>query len=197
MKNPLTFNQWLDTILAEINELPIAWNFNLYEPACIELVGTQSFSKKDEDWACDEIFASRDKYPNFELPQKQWEISLKDSVLLIENYLENGNYKSKLLESYAVGCGFADGNLTLIYVNPNKKFRQKKQKITLEMINQLPLWKLYPWIVVYAGYREIEKSSFGKKFDRFKCNELIPTEEELTQMREFLFNTMVKNNVKL
>jgi hypothetical protein len=187
-----TFSKWLDTILADINELPVAWNFNLYEPSCIELVGTKSFHKKDEDWACDEIFASREKYPDFKLPKRQWEKSLQEAVSLIENYLTNGNYKSKLLDSYGVGCGFVDGNLTLIYVNPNKKFRQKKEKITIERINELPLFQLCAWIVVYVGRENFEKSSFGKKFDDFQHNKLQPNEEELTEMRKLLFDFMIK-----
>ena len=187
-----TFSKWLDTILTDINELPVAWNFNLYEPSCIELVGTKSFHKKDEDWACDEIFTSSEKYPSFKLPQKHWKESLQEAVLLIENYLEKGNYKSKLLESYGVGCGFVDGNLTFIYVNPNKKFRQKKEKITIERINELPLWQLCAWIVVYVGYENVEKSSFGEKFDDFAHNGLQPNEEELAEMRKLLFDFIVK-----
>ena len=188
----IAFCKWLDTILADISELPIAWNFNLYQqPASIELVGTKSFHKKDEDWACDEIFASREKYSNFKLPQKQWEKSLQDAILLIENYLENGNYKSKLLESYGVACGFVDGDLTLLYVNPNKKFRRKKEKITIETINELPFWKLNAWITVYTDYPD------NKKFDKFRYEGVNPNEEELAEMRKFLFDAMVKSNVKL
>jgi len=186
------FSKWLDTILADIDELPVAWNFNLYEPPCIELVGTKSFHKKDEDWACDEIFSSREKYSDFKLPQKQWDESLQETVSLIENYLEKGTYKLKLLESYGVGCGFVDGNLTLIYINPNKKFRQKKEKITMERINELPLEQLYAWIVVDVGYENVEKSSFGEKFDDFQYNDIIPNEEELFEMRKLLFDYLVR-----
>lgn len=121
------FNDWLDVILADINKLPTAWNFNLYEPSHMELVGTKSFDRKDEDWACDEIFASREKYPFFILPETSWEESLQNAILLIKNYLKNGNYKSRFLETHAVACGFTDGDLKLIYINPNKKLKPKNE----------------------------------------------------------------------
>lgn len=125
------FNDWLDVILADINKLPIAWNFNLYELSHMELVGTKSFDKKDEDWACDEIFATREKYPFFVLPEKSWEESLQNAILLIKNYLKNGKHKSKFLETHAVACGFADGDLKLIYTNPDKKLKPKKEIATM------------------------------------------------------------------
>jgi len=185
------FNKWLDIILADINELPIAWNFNLYEPPSMELIGTESFYKKDEDWACDEIFTTRDKYSNFILPEKTWEEVLDIAVLLVKNYLKNGKYKSKLIETHAVACGFVDGNLELIYVNPNKKFRRKKEKITIERINALPLWQLCAWTTVYTDYDE---SKFCKKFDYIIDNQkdVKHKEEDLDMMRKYLFECLSK-----
>ena len=51
------FFVWLDSILKdELNNDVKAINFNLYEDAdnkwSIELVGTFSFNKDDDDWAC-------------------------------------------------------------------------------------------------------------------------------------------------
>jgi hypothetical protein len=186
---PRKFNAWLDAILADINELPIAWNFNLYDPPRMELVGTKSFHKNDEDWACDEIFTSSDSHADFVLPEKTWEESLADAVSLIKNYLENGKYKSKLIESHAVACGFVDGDLELLYVNPNKKFRQKKEKITMEKINSLPFHQLYAWITVYTDY---EKSDFCEKIDGFMYEDKKPTREDMDMMRKFLFESLSK-----
>ena len=185
------FNKWLDVILADINELPIAWNFNLYEPSSLELIGTESFYKRDEDWASDEIFTTRDKYSNFILPEKTWQEVLNIAILLVNNYLENGKYKSKLIETHAVACGFVDGNLELIYVNPNKKFRRKKEKITIERINALPLWQLCAWTTVYTDY---DKSKFSKKFDYIIYNQedVKHTEEDLDMMRKYLFECLSK-----
>lgn len=53
------FNSWLDLILNEIDQIPIAWCFNLYEPFSVELVGTKSYNRKDENWPSDEIYASK------------------------------------------------------------------------------------------------------------------------------------------
>jgi hypothetical protein len=191
-----SFGKWLDSILAGVEELPVAWNFNLYELSCVELVATKSFHKKDEDWACDGIFSSREQYPDFQLSEKQWEKALQKTVSLVESYLENGNYKSKLLDSYGVGCGFVDGNLTLVYVNPDKKFRQKKKKITMERINELPLSQLYAWIVVYVGYENIKKTDFAEKFDDFQFNGLQPNKMELEEMRKILFDFMTRRTKK-
>jgi hypothetical protein len=159
----------------------------------MELVGTKSFYKSNEDWACDEMFATRDKYPNFILHEKTWEEALPIAVTLIKNYLENGEYKSKLFESHGVACGFVDGNLELLYVNPNKKFRQKKEKITMERINTLPLWQLYAWLPVYTDY---DKSSFCKRFDDIILHDIEPTEEDLDMMRKYLFECLSKKKKK-
>ena len=169
--------------MTDINELPIAWNFNLYEPPSIELIGTKSFHKSNEDWASDEMLTTRDKHSNFILPQKPWEEVLHDAVLLVNDYLENGEYKSKLTESHGVACGFIDGDLKLLYVNPNKKFRQKKEKITMERINALPLWQLCAWMTVYTDYDY-------EKFDAIIYNGVKPTEEDLDMMRKYLFECL-------
>lgn len=191
------FNSWLDKILNEIDQIPIAWSFNLYEPFSVELVGTKSYNRKDEDWASDEIYASRESHSSFAINSESWDLALSLTIDLIERYLASGNNKDKLIESYAVGCGFVDGGLKVLYENPNKKFRRKKNKITFEQINELPLFKVCAWLVVYAGYDEIDNTIFGKNFQKFMVNELQPTDLELTVMRKLLFESMEKKNVKL
>lgn len=190
------FNSWVDKILNEVEIIPVAWNFNLYEPFSVEVVGTKTYSKKD-DWPSDEIYASRESHTNFELSTEQWEETLSLAIDLIKTYLECGGNKHKLLESYAVGCGFVDGDLKVLYENPNKKFRNKKKKITIEQINELPLFKICAWLVVYAGYDVIDNSVFAKNFQRFMVNEIQPTDLELTAMRMLLFEYMEKKKIKL
>ena len=61
-KNNKDFFEWLDLILKnELNSEIKAINFNLYEDTdnkwSIELVGTFSFDRDNDDWACDEVFA--------------------------------------------------------------------------------------------------------------------------------------------
>jgi len=193
----MNFTKWLNEILSEINEQPVAWNFNLNEPFSVIIVGTKSFDKKDDDWACDEIYSSIHKHPEFTFSATSWEKALNKTILNIENYLKNGLYKDKLLESYAVGCGFVGGDLKLIYENPNKKFKKKKKKITLDVINDLPLSKLCFWLVVYAGYDEIDKTSFGKNFLDYFNDKKKPSEKVLLGMRNMLFTNMSKKNIKL
>lgn len=191
------FNTWLDKILDEIDQIPVAWNFNLYEPFCLELVGAKSYNKKDEDWASDEVYSSRERYSNFELNYDSWELSLSSAIDLIQNYIKLGNNKEKLLESYAVGCGFVDGDLKILYENQNKKFRNKKSKITIEQIKELPLFKVCAWLVVYAGYEAIDNSEFADNFEKYMINEKQPTEAELTSMRNLLFESMDKKKIRL
>lgn len=191
------FNTWLDKILDEIDQIPVAWNFNLYEPFCLELVGAKSYNKKDEDWASDEIYSSRERYSNFELNYDSWELSLSSAIDLIQNYIKLGNNKEKLLESYAVGCGFVDGDLKILYENQNKKFRNKKSKITIEQIKELPLFKVCAWLVVYAGYEAIDNSEFADNFEKYMINEKQPTEAELRSMRNLLFESMDKKKIRL
>lgn len=190
------FNSWLDIILNEIDQIPIAWCFNLYEPFSVELVGTKSYNRKDENWPSDEIYVSRDTHSNFEIKSESWESALSLTIDLIESYLKFGNQKEKLIESYAVGCGFVDGDLKIQYENPNKKFKNKKSKITFDQIMELPIYKVCAWLVVYAGYEEIEKTIFAKKISKFMVNELHPTDLELMSMRKLLFESMEKRNIK-
>jgi hypothetical protein len=191
------FSFWLDKILNEIDQIPVAWSFNLFEPFSVGLVGTKSYNRKDEDWACDEIYSSRDNHLNFELNTENWESALKLIIELIENYLKFGSNKEKLLESYAIGCGFIDGDLKILYENANKKFRVKKSIVTLELINELPIFKLCAWLVVYAGRVEIGNTIFAKNFNAFQVGQKQPTEIELTEMKRFLYESMVKKKIKL
>ena len=124
------FNTWLDTILKEIDQIPPAWNFNLYEPFCVELIGAKSYHKKDKDWA-------------------------------------------------------------------NKKYRTRKTKVTIEQINDLPLFKVCAWLVVYAGYELIDNSVFANDFQKYMVNKKQPTDMELTAMRKLLFESMDKKKIKL
>ena len=60
-----SFISWLDRILTSpLPEEIIAVNFNLYDDgdSCwsMEFIGTRSFDAYDPDWACDEVFTSRD-----------------------------------------------------------------------------------------------------------------------------------------
>lgn len=115
------FEIWLNNILK--NKLPDgikAINFNLYEDNdnkwSVELIGAASFDENNEDWACDEVFSTREN-PFVLIKESDWEsieIIFKD---LIQEYLNKGKYSKKLKEYTAIGIGFVDGDISILYRN--------------------------------------------------------------------------------
>lgn len=110
---------WLDSILE--NPLPeetAAIAFNLYEDEdnnwSMEMVGTGCFDPEDSDWACDEVFDTRDDCLSWKI-EASWEDILKEAVGKIKNYLETGAYSEKLKSFEGVGVGFVDGDLIIVY----------------------------------------------------------------------------------
>ena len=113
------FFMWMDDILK--NNLPnavVAINFNLYEDQdntwSIEFVGTGSFDLEDEDWACDEIFVNREN--QFKISYNgDWKEVEKLFIDYLNEYLNKGTYADKLKNYSAVGIGFVDGDISVIY----------------------------------------------------------------------------------
>lgn len=115
------FSGWLDNILQ--NELPSdikAFNFNLYEDESgfqAELIGASMFDEYDEDWACEEVFDTRDNM--FSLPKSEftdsWEDAHEEFKQLINEYLSEGAYKSVLKSKTAVALGFVDAELEILF----------------------------------------------------------------------------------
>ena len=113
------FFEWLDLILKnELNSEIKAINFNLYEDTdnkwSVELVGTFSFDKDNDDWACDEVFTTRD-HPFVIECESDWELVETFFVGLVNEYLSSGKYAGKLKEYQAIGIGFVDGDLHILY----------------------------------------------------------------------------------
>lgn len=114
-----SFQNWLNTILSvDLPEKVEAINFNLYEDVgnvwSIELVGAGSFDEEDEDWACDEVFTTRDD--PFTIRYKgSWEEVEDIFTGYIRQYLENGKLAERLKWYKAVAVGFVDGNITVLY----------------------------------------------------------------------------------
>lgn len=118
-KEKVSFGEWLNGILSNFTLDAAAFNFNIYENKkdySAELVATASFDEDDEDWACDEIYASRNDGNEFCFNADGWESALEFVRSSVENYLKNGTYAEKLTASQAVACGFVDGDLRLIFV---------------------------------------------------------------------------------
>ena len=118
----ITFSNWIDKHLS--NDLPnsiVAINFNLYEGSektfDVEIIGSDTFDEDDEDWACSEIFTTREDlfYIRRAKDIAEWEEGLKFIAALVEKYLREGKYADKLKSYEAVGVGFVDGNITILH----------------------------------------------------------------------------------
>lgn len=115
------FEAWLDAALeADLPENIAAFNFNLYEDGdnlwSIELIGAPSFDAEDPDWACDEVFTNREE-PLSWSAETDWENVLETMTQYVEKYLFEGKYAALLKAYEAVGIGFVDGDITIVYVN--------------------------------------------------------------------------------
>ena len=118
-KNDKDFFEWLESLLKnEWNSEIKAINFNLYEDTdnkwSIELVGTFSFNKDNDDWACDEVFTTRDN-PFVIERESDWKSMEIFFIGLVNEYLSFGKYARKLKEYQAIGIGFVDGDLHILY----------------------------------------------------------------------------------
>ena len=72
-----------------------------------------------------------------------------------------------------------------------------RDRVTIEQINDLPLFKVCAWLLVYAGYELIDNSVFANDFQKYMVNKKQPTDMELTAMRKLLFESMYKKKIKL
>lgn len=113
------FFEWLDMTLAVgLSNKIRAINFNLYEDEgnmwSIELVGTSTFDESNEDWACCEVFSTRDA--PFAVERKNdWQAVEEMFRDWVTDYLHNGKYADKLRRLDAVGLGSVDGDLKLLF----------------------------------------------------------------------------------
>ncbi len=111
--------KWLDNVLkaALPNEVK-AIHFNLYEDTdhqwSIELTGTSMFDENDEDWACCEVFSTRDN-PFVTVRESGWKEIEKLFTDWVNDYLATGTYSDRLKQYQAVGIGFVDGDLQILY----------------------------------------------------------------------------------
>lgn len=112
------FAKWADGVLEHLDVDATAYSFNIHEDEetyWVELVATSSFDEEDEDWACDEIYASRDDDNELEFTSGEWEEALEDVENTVKAYLETGTYAAKLKQAQAVACGFVDGDMSILY----------------------------------------------------------------------------------
>ena len=113
------FEQWLNRILEqELPEDAAGINFNLYEDAdnhwSIQLVATEYFYEEDEDWVCEELFTTGEDLFTWQ-EETLWEAVLETGKGLVMQYLAEGHYADKLKQYEAVGIGFVDGDVYVLY----------------------------------------------------------------------------------
>lgn len=113
------FFGWLDAVLA--GGLPAgikAVNFNLYDDGAgkwsVELVGTSVFDETGSDWACREVYATRAN-PYVLTKESNWKSTEDLFASLLKKYLASGEYSAVLKRYCAVGMGFVDGDLHILY----------------------------------------------------------------------------------
>lgn len=110
---------WLNQIIPTIpTENVTAVNFNLYEDEgdawTIECIGAPAYDPNDDDWACDEMFTTRDR--NLTLTfAGNWQAFLNLAEMTLTDYFESGLHADRLRTFDAVTVGFTDGNLTVIW----------------------------------------------------------------------------------
>lgn len=115
------FAEWLNSFLeSELPEEIKAFNFNMYEGIDeyhVELIGSPTSPKDDDDWACDELFTTREElfFIPYQVAGSRWEEGLDFAIKLVDNYLKNGRFADKLKSYEAVGVGFVDGDIEFVY----------------------------------------------------------------------------------
>lgn len=118
--------KWLDKVFNKsIPEDVVSICFNLYEDGegswSMEVVGCSSFDSDDPDWACDEVtdLDTRDE-PFTWTDDSIWEKVLSDITKLLYQYVQEGNASEYLQSLNGVAVGFADGDLNILFENPDK-----------------------------------------------------------------------------
>lgn len=128
------FSEWLDSLLE--NDMPDntkAYNFNIYDELDedgndartygIQLIASDEFDENDGgEWACSEIYSSQEDIFYIDHSDEDnidSESGLEFICDLIREYLDNGEYSDKFLKVQAVGAGFVDGDIKIIF-NKNK-----------------------------------------------------------------------------
>lgn len=113
------FEKWLDKVLDK--NLPfeaVGINFNLYEETdlhwSVQLVATKWFDPEDEDWVCDEVFTTGEDLYSWQ-QDTGWETVLELAKEWVDKYLEHGKHAADLKNYIAVGVGFVDGDVWVLY----------------------------------------------------------------------------------
>ncbi|HBB70979.1 MAG TPA: hypothetical protein DCZ71_00020 [Ruminococcus sp.] len=122
------FSAWLDDLL-ENNDMPgetAAFNFNLYEESedssehiyGIQLIAADRFEEEDGEWACYEAWTSGEDIfciDTSDEPDTGTQHAMELISEMVSEYLGSGKYREILTGTRAVGIGFVDGDIELLY----------------------------------------------------------------------------------
>lgn len=118
------FADWLNSLLEkDMPENTKAYNFNLYEEEDetygIQLIASDRFQEDDGgEWACSEVYSSEEDIfyiDHSDEKNASCQRGMEFICSLINEYLENGKYSDKLKSSNAVGAGFVDGDIEVLF----------------------------------------------------------------------------------
>lgn len=118
------FADWLNSLLEkDMPENTKAYNFNLYEEEDetygIQLIASDRFYENDGgEWACSEIYSSEEDIfyiDHSDEKNADRKRGMEFICSLINEYLKNGKYSDKLKNSHAVGAGFIDGDIEILF----------------------------------------------------------------------------------
>lgn len=113
------FIEWAENALqgAELSNV-VALNFNLYEDQdsfwAVEIVGTSSFDENDADWACDEVFVTRDNPFTWE-EETDCDAILEEVIEWIGDLMDDTVLMEMLERLQGIGVGFVDGDIEIVY----------------------------------------------------------------------------------
>jgi len=123
------FEEWLDSLLEKYTmpETAVALNFNIYDGSDntydIELIAASHFDEGNDDWACDEVFATRNDLLYIPVTE---DIKVKNNedwfnrilpmfISIVRQYLSEGKYRDKLKSYCAVAMGHVSGEIYVLY----------------------------------------------------------------------------------
>ncbi|MDE5556357.1 MAG: hypothetical protein K2J32_01505 [Ruminococcus sp.] len=119
-----SFKEWLDNLL-ENNDMPAdtkAFNFNLYDEGdevfSVQLIASDRFAPDDEDWACCEIWSSKEDIFCISASDEE-DKSGETFQNFVSDMVIDYIAKSDILSSVPVGIGFVDGDLNIIFIPEN------------------------------------------------------------------------------
>ncbi|QGQ96584.1 hypothetical protein EHS13_17740 [Paenibacillus psychroresistens] len=98
-----------------------AFNFTLYEGSDdtydIQLIGSDEFDENDSDWACTDYLNLEENICSIKRTEdiQEWEQGLKYITMLVERYLKEGEYVNVLKSASAIGIGFVDGDIDILF----------------------------------------------------------------------------------